>query len=345
MTPLVKPFLTIDEQIELLKKRDLIIENDEEAYKLFRLHSYYSVINGYKDIFLCPVKTKAFGEDRFKENVNLKDIINLFNLDIQFRKEILSILEVVESVLSNNIAYILGERYGHQKEDYLKKSNFKRGRKIKKWDENKVIGHEFEIDRLFRKLEYCYESNEHPMKHYREKHKFIPPWVLVKGLTFRNLFYIYKLFKNDDKTYLISRCTGITETHIDNETKEFFIKSLDLMIYYRNWAAHGNRIFSYKTRTELPYYEPAFIKCNLTNDDYKEKIGINDIFALSIALRFFLQNSRLQFEEYYVSMAYYLEDYKERNREYYNLVLKEMGFPENYYELMMNQKEKEPAFP
>lgn len=333
-----KPFLTIDEQIQLLKKRDLIIHDEEEAYKLFSQHSYYSVINGYKDIFLCPKKTREHNEDRFREDASLKDIINLFKLDIEFRKEILSILEVVESILSNNIAYILGERYGHKKGDYLDKVIFKKGRKIKMWNNGKVFGFEYEVDKLFRQLKRCYNSHEHPMRHYRDKHKNIPPWVLVKGLTFRNLYYIYKLFKSYDKDYLISRCLGINEVEIDDDIKEFFNKSLDLMIYYRNWAAHGNRIFSHKTRTELPYYKPAYVQCGLTKKDYDNKIGINDLFALSIAIRFFLSNDSIRAKTYHVSITHYLTSYEDNNNKYIKSVLEEMGFPENHYDLIVKSE-------
>lgn len=341
---MTKPFLTIEKQIQLLKSRDLIINDDEEALHLFSLHSYYSVINGYKDIFLCPQKSEYYKEDRFKENVNLKDIIHLFRLDIEFRKEILSILEVVESILSNNIAYILGERYGHRKEDYLIKDNFQKGRRIKIWKNNKIVGHELEIDKLFRRLHRCYNSYEHPMRHYRENHKDIPPWVLVKGLTFRNLYYIYKLFRYRDKNYLISRCLGIDEESVDKDLKEFFNKALDLMIYYRNWAAHGNRIFSHKTRTKLSYYKPVYKSVGLCKDDYAKGIGVNDLFALSIAVRFFLRIDKVQATTYHVLITYYLRDYAEKNPEYYNLVLEAMGFPDNHHELIVGYKEEELSY-
>lgn len=337
---LSKPFLPIKKQIQLLRERDLIIDDDKEALQIFSLHSYYSVINGYKDIFLCPHKTQLFNEDRFKEDVNIKDIMSLFQLDIELRKEILSTLEVVESILSNNIAYILGERYGHNKEDYLKKGIFRKGRKIESKNQNRTTSR-FEVDILFDKLYLCYKSKKHPMKHYRANYQNIPPWVLVKGLTFRNLYYIYKLFKYEDKNYLISRCLGIDESLIDDNLKEFFNKSLDLMIYYRNWAAHGNRIFSHKTETELPYYELIYKACGLSKKDYINRVGVNDLFALSIAVKFFLQLDRSQSSTHHMLITYYLRDYAESNPVYFELVLQSMGFPPNHHELIIGIKEKE----
>ena len=47
----VKQFKTIDEQIEILKDKGLII-NDEEKTKKILLREYYFFINGYRHVFM-----------------------------------------------------------------------------------------------------------------------------------------------------------------------------------------------------------------------------------------------------------------------------------------------------
>ena len=47
-----KEFKTIDEQIELLKNRNLHIKNLAIAREILSNNNYYYLINGYKDVFL-----------------------------------------------------------------------------------------------------------------------------------------------------------------------------------------------------------------------------------------------------------------------------------------------------
>ena len=42
-------YQTFDQQIEILKKRGLVIDNEEEVREILSIHNYYNVINGYKD--------------------------------------------------------------------------------------------------------------------------------------------------------------------------------------------------------------------------------------------------------------------------------------------------------
>lgn len=42
-----------------------------------------------------------------------------------------------------------------------------------------------------------------PFAHYREKHNNIPPWIVVKGMTFGNLRMFVHLLKQADQQELI----------------------------------------------------------------------------------------------------------------------------------------------
>ena len=43
-----KPFKTYREQLDILRSRNLIIENEERAIDILRRVNYYNLINGYK---------------------------------------------------------------------------------------------------------------------------------------------------------------------------------------------------------------------------------------------------------------------------------------------------------
>ena len=48
----MKPFKTIDEQIEILKDRHLKFINEEAAKSNLISYGYYEIVNGYKDYLL-----------------------------------------------------------------------------------------------------------------------------------------------------------------------------------------------------------------------------------------------------------------------------------------------------
>lgn len=71
-----KPFLTIQQQIELLEPRG--VKTDDASGSILLREGYYSVVNGYKDPFIDRRATAAAGDDRYREGAALTDIYDLF---------------------------------------------------------------------------------------------------------------------------------------------------------------------------------------------------------------------------------------------------------------------------
>lgn len=69
-----KEFKSIEEQIEILKNRNLIID-EIQAKKIFKENNYYYVINGYKDLFV----DKSKSEEIYKANTEFKEIYYIRN--------------------------------------------------------------------------------------------------------------------------------------------------------------------------------------------------------------------------------------------------------------------------
>lgn len=55
-----KPFKTYDEQIEIIKSRNIKIEDPVFARNVLSSISYYTIINGYKNSFLLSQETESF---------------------------------------------------------------------------------------------------------------------------------------------------------------------------------------------------------------------------------------------------------------------------------------------
>lgn len=85
----VKPFLSIDDQIELLKKRKLTINDDQyEKAKDFLLNNNYYRISGYS---LTLRKNNTFFD-----SASLETLMQIYEADRCMRHVMLSIIEVVE---------------------------------------------------------------------------------------------------------------------------------------------------------------------------------------------------------------------------------------------------------
>ena len=100
----LKPALTIDEQIKVLRSRGLIIENLEETKFFLQSNQYYR-LNIYFHQFMDV-------DNHFKEQTNFKQIQGCYLNDRWLRNKILLLLEEIEVKAKTQIAFYLGTRYG-----------------------------------------------------------------------------------------------------------------------------------------------------------------------------------------------------------------------------------------
>lgn len=320
---LSKPFHNLDQQIEKLKNRGLEIPNEEDAKRQLLKTSYYDLINGYKDLFLEEKNDN--GEEKYKEGTKFDDLTKLYKLDRELRHIVMKVSLDIESNFYTTLAYSIAEKYGEVQTDYLNPINYKQGT----WQSRGG----YERDNLFHRIRRrINDTNEHPMKHYKEKYNNIPPWILAKHLSFGELIVWYKLSPSDVKNNVIIRFTGVEPTE---ELKEMFIKSMELFNKFRNVAAHGGRIYNYKTNIEIPYRGNLHDVFYVKREDYNKGIGRSDFCAFLLARLALKQNDRGEYIEKAVYLNSALETYQNESPEYYNNVLKEMGLPNNYYERLL----------
>jgi len=156
-----KQFLNIEEQINLLKSRGLIV-NDEEKAKFFLKHIGYYHLSIY-------AKAYQNSEEQFKNETTFEDIINLYNFDKKLRILILDILERIEMsfkcVLSHEITKTRSDNYWYT----IDKNNYK--------DKDK-------IEDILNELRTSKEIYiEHFYKTY-PKSNYPPAWIFFESLTF-----------------------------------------------------------------------------------------------------------------------------------------------------------------
>ena len=109
-----KDFKTLDEQIEILKNRGLVI-NDVEKTESLLLSENYFFINGYRHIFL-----KSHKDSNFIKGTTFEELYAVFQFDRNFRNILFKNLLIVENNLKSIISYRLSKKYGVKEKDYLK---------------------------------------------------------------------------------------------------------------------------------------------------------------------------------------------------------------------------------
>ena len=67
---IIANFTTTDEQIEILKRRGLIFNDEIIAKELLQIYGYYNLINGYKDPYVSIIDGEEYTEDEMEEIKN-----------------------------------------------------------------------------------------------------------------------------------------------------------------------------------------------------------------------------------------------------------------------------------
>ena len=109
-----KTFKTIEEQINILENKGLLINDKDKATDIFINNNYYYLINGYKELFA--------NQNKYKVNVSLQEIYSLYKFDSYLRIIFLKYIFIIERKVNTYISYEFSKSYGHK--NYLLQENF-----------------------------------------------------------------------------------------------------------------------------------------------------------------------------------------------------------------------------
>ncbi|MCP9317507.1 Abi family protein [Lactobacillus helveticus] len=278
-----KPFKTTEQQIAILESRHLLFYDKETAAKNLERYGYYEIINGYKDNFMINPSNDEKG---FKDNVSFDHIYQLFMIDQRLRAATIESLEYFESTLRQAVAYTVSKNISYKQSDYIDRRKYNHGPRFRHSNP-----YNYPVDKLMHTLTKITNRNDQPFKHYREDHGNVPPWVVVKRLSFGNLIWWTKLLKNRDKTEVISKTMGLPIEIVQGseEVREIFGDFLSLLLDYRNIAAHGGRIYNHFSRRHmLSYRGPLYARYfKVTQEDYNAGKGQSRLGVLLRGLDLF----------------------------------------------------------
>lgn len=304
-----KVFKTLDEQLEILKGKGLIIDDIEYARNIILRENYFFLM-GYRHLFY-----KSDGSKTFRENTNFRELYALFTFDRQLRNIIFKNVLIIENNCKSIFSYVLSHKYGYKENDYLRPQNY-----VQSHDRQK------QVNDLLRKMKRQIRINggQHDAtKHYINNYGYIPLWVVVKVLSFGITSELYTIMKDVDQRDIAR------EFHVDPENLLTF---LPILSNYRNLCAHEDILFEHHTQKVIPdnkYHELLHI--SKMDDEYM--YGKGDVFAVVLIFKYLL--SKDDFRLFLNEVSYELDRLAGKLDSipvYY--VLDHMGFPTNYLELL-----------
>lgn len=304
-----KEFKTINEQIEILKNKGLIIEDEEETKEILLRENYFFIM-GYRHLFM-----KSSKESKFIPGTTFGELYSLFEFDRNFRNIIFKNVLVIENQLKSITSYQLSRKYGYREKDYLNSKNFTS-------DKEKSRRVRDIIDKMKRQIRINASSHNATM-HYVNNYGYIPLWVLVKVLSFGIVCELYSILKKEDQIE-IADVFGTTPAILEDV--------LMILSNYRNLCAHEDIVFEHRTERVIPdtkYHE----QMNIAKMDGEYIYGKNDIFAVIIIFKILLNKKdfRLMMKE----IEYEIELLDGRvDTISIDKILDRMGFPRDYIEII-----------
>lgn len=304
-----KIFKTINEQIDILKDRGLIIEDELSAQEILLRENYFFIM-GYRHLFMTSKK-----DNKFIPGTTFRELYSLFLFDRYFRNIIFKNLLVIENQLKSVISYQLSKKYGYREKDYLNPKNFTS-------DHDKAKRVRDLIDKMKRQIRINSASHNATM-HYANNYGYIPMWILVKVLSFGIVCELYTILKKEDKLEI---------AEIFNTNPEMLENMLIILSNYRNLCAHEDIVFEHKTERVIPdtkYHELM----NIPHMDGEYIYGKNDLFAVIIILKILLEKDAFTLMMREIEYEIELLDGRVDSIPI-NKILDSMGFVENYMDIL-----------
>ena len=304
-----KEFKTIDEQVEILKRKGLIIEDEEETKEILLRENYF-FINGYRLLLM-----NSYSDKTFVKGSTFKELYALFLFDRSMRNIIFKYLLIIENQLKSITSYQLSKKYGYQEKDYLNFKNFTE-------DRSKVRRVKDLIEKMKRQVRIN-GTKHNATLHYIKNYGYVPMWVLVKVLSFGIVCELYSVLKKEDQIEIAS---------VFNVSTEYLEDFLPILANYRNLCAHEDIMFDHKTEKVIPdteYHE----KLNIFKMDDEYIYGKNDIFAVIIMLKYLLRKDDFRIMLKEIDYEKELLDSRIDSIPI-EKILDRMGIPKNYLDLL-----------
>lgn len=257
-----------------MKHRGLRFNDEENAKKVLRDVPYYSLINGYKNLFLI-----SKSDDRFSELASFELFYYAYILDINLNNIILKYLLMVEKSFKAKIAYTVAKHFGELNQDYLIVENYSN-----RYKKRKDI-----VNKLKEAINKC--RNYTPTYHYKEKKGYVPPWILTNDIMFGLARQWYSILPSAQKEDIANEIISPNLTTLPLQKKQKFLSDTTKILNdFRNDVAHGTRTFNFECKDrEIAYNFYREAHNAVSRKEYNLLgLGKNDLFSVLFSITLLL---------------------------------------------------------
>lgn len=296
--------LTVQEQIDKLEQRGLNFSDKEEAKRYLQHISYYRL-----RAFTYPFQNNDTLADHefFRDDIDFKDIIDLYVFDRRLRNLIFNELEKIEIALRTQLSL----EYSVKHKDafwYLDKNMYS------KVDESDYIDLMCDVE------DDVNRSDEDFIKHYKYKYdapEMPPSWMSLEVVSFGTLSRLYKMLDKCPEKRNVARFFGIGD-------EDVFTNWIHAFSNLRNSCAHHSRIWNRRfiIHLKLPYNTSRQFLTRESITTLKQ----NKIFVLLSAIKY-IADIISPGNSFKVNLKLLIND------KHKLLALKDMGFPTNWEQI------------
>lgn len=300
-----KIFKNLDEQIDIMRSKGLVI-NDEESAKKILFRENYFFINGYRHMFTTNDK------DKFIAGTTFEELYATFLFDRRIRNIMFKYILIIENNVKSIMSYQLSKKYGFKDKDYLNPDNFtqdpSRSRQV------------FDILNKMKRQIRVNGRQHSATLHYLSHYGYIPMWILVKVLSFGIISELFCILKYEDQTDIANFYK------VDAQTLSIY---LALLANFRNLCAHEDILYDHRTNRAIPDCDYHRI-LEITKDENNEYMyGKNDLYAIILIMKKML--SEEEFRDIIFEIGYEIDILDSKvDTVSLNSILNKIGFPDNW---------------
>jgi abortive infection bacteriophage resistance protein len=217
-----KQATTIDEQIELLRKRGMIIKDSEKAKEVLLDIGYFR-LGFYCFPFECSYPQKRNRTHEYKPQTLLSDVVKLYYFDYNLRSVLAKYINRIEINFRTFLTYQVSNKHSYDPVWFVS-SVVVTGSYANKFN-NKVYDDKFKLNPII-KRHHIFHPND----------VYAPAWKTIEFMTFGAVYNLYRALVDVSLKREIAMHFGIKSV----KTFENYMETIRVI---RNTCAHGGVLF------------------------------------------------------------------------------------------------------
>ena len=304
-----KVFRTLDEQIDILRNKGLVV-NDEDKAKAILFRENYFFISGYRWLFMQNSRDK-----NFIEGTTFEELYAMFSFDRAVRNIMFKHILIVENNIKSIMSYQLSKKYGFKEKDYLNPKNFTQ-------DSMKTRQVKDVLNKMKRQIRLNGKQHTATL-HYISNYGYIPMWISVKVLSLGIISELFCILKPEDQLSI----AGAYELNADT-----LATYLSLLANFRNLCAHEEILYDHRTQRGIPD-DIIHTKLGIEKVYDEYKYGKRDLFALIIIMKYMLTQD--EFRNMLNEIGYEIDVLDGKvNTVSITKILNKISFPSNWRDIL-----------